>query len=694
MEAGNSHWLCRFFYGFFLVLRLPREQRHGRPTRAQNTPSRARGPPSRAPMEHHTASDTRASSPDTTSSDILIDDPGRGAALVKRPWTPEEDALLIAAVHKYGAARWSMIATQLSTGRVGKQCRERWNNHLCPEVKKSEWSEEEDRAIMQGVAVLGTRWCEIVKAAPLVGRTDNAIKNRFYSLQRRMKARQCGGNRARRAQPGPGEEEEEEVPPPSHTDRVMAIATELAFATDEIERDRLIEQLTDGTPRAARRLRQDRRPWRRRPLLGADYGMRRRRPARWARGEGEDGCFDAPSPESLASQIAADLGGEGCAFTPYDGDDAAALLDDAAGADGSVLAPLASAAAAAAADTSRGGGKEYADEDEEVCPAVDEATAAALVPSVSAVADLLQLPVSPPGQPMAHAATSVVEGVAAAAAAAKSPSGDKDDASSTSTISPQEFVGGAGAVPSGDAWRIQPTAAPNHNRVLAPTAGPVLASTVAAEAFQTGKTLTERNPPSGASEAMPHPRPPRAAWAAPSCARALADSNATEPAKAAAAAAAAAAARGASQGAGAALLGGRQAYKAFLAPLRLPAEQLADVDSPKRMRTPSGASPGAAAALLQRSAAGALAADAAGGAAELCFSPASPMGELLSLSIFNDLFNEGGGDGAAKSRVRRRRVEPGHGADVVGDALGGVHPRLNWSAAAPLRAAGRANRVR
>ena len=49
-----------------------------------------------------------------------------------------------------------MIATQLSTGRVGKQCRERWNNHLCPEVKKTEWSEEEDRSILQGVAVLGT----------------------------------------------------------------------------------------------------------------------------------------------------------------------------------------------------------------------------------------------------------------------------------------------------------------------------------------------------------------------------------------------------------------------------------------------------------------------------------------------------------------------------------------------------------
>merc|ERR1719174_144401 len=182
---------------------------------------------------------TRASSPDTSGSDSA----GRGAPLVKRPWTPEEDELLIAAVRKYGACRWSMIATQLSTGRVGKQCRERWNNHLCPEVKKSEWSEEEDRAIMQGVAVLGTRWCEIVKAPALSGRTDNAIKNRFYSLQRRMKARLTGGHRAGRRAQGPAGNDEN-VEPLCQTDRIMAIATELAFATDECERDRLIEQLT------------------------------------------------------------------------------------------------------------------------------------------------------------------------------------------------------------------------------------------------------------------------------------------------------------------------------------------------------------------------------------------------------------------------------------------------------------------
>ena len=165
---------------------------------------------------------------------------GNKGSLVKRPWTPEEDDALVAAVFKYGASRWSIIATHLSTGRAGKQCRERWNNHLCPNVKKSEWSEEDDRAILEGVTLLGTRWCEIIKVAVLAGRTDNAIKNRFYSLQRRMRSRQLGAKVV-----SPLSDDETKLAP-IQRDRVVAIATELALATDEKDRDRLIEKLTSA----------------------------------------------------------------------------------------------------------------------------------------------------------------------------------------------------------------------------------------------------------------------------------------------------------------------------------------------------------------------------------------------------------------------------------------------------------------
>ena len=84
-----------------------------------------------------------------------------------------------------GNVKWSVVAAQVK-GRLGKQVRERWYNHLDPTLKKCPWEKSEDELLLKLQATLGNRWCEIAKNIP--GRSENAVKNRWNSAQRRAKA--------------------------------------------------------------------------------------------------------------------------------------------------------------------------------------------------------------------------------------------------------------------------------------------------------------------------------------------------------------------------------------------------------------------------------------------------------------------------------------------------------------------------
>ena len=100
------------------------------------------------------------------------------------PWTKEEDFKLLSWIKEYGPGKWTACSEFIS-GRSPKQCRERWSDTLNPEVKKGDWSPEEDFLIFKFYADFGSKWSLIAPKLP--GRTANSVKNRFYSTLRRIK---------------------------------------------------------------------------------------------------------------------------------------------------------------------------------------------------------------------------------------------------------------------------------------------------------------------------------------------------------------------------------------------------------------------------------------------------------------------------------------------------------------------------
>ncbi|ROV87513.1 hypothetical protein VSDG_09916 [Cytospora chrysosperma] len=102
------------------------------------------------------------------------------------PWSTQESQRLEFLVAKYtgpaSQVHWVEIAREHGT-RDAKQCRERWDNHLKPGLRRDKITDQEGAYIMEWVSRQGKHWAPLGRA---MGRPENMVKNYWYQEHKKL----------------------------------------------------------------------------------------------------------------------------------------------------------------------------------------------------------------------------------------------------------------------------------------------------------------------------------------------------------------------------------------------------------------------------------------------------------------------------------------------------------------------------
>ncbi|KAJ3140823.1 hypothetical protein HK100_008994 [Physocladia obscura] len=116
--------------------------------------------------------------------------------IVRGKWTSDEDKLLLEAVGQEmgrigngsvvadtSDLNWQGISKAVP-GRTGVQCAARYQEALCPGIRKGKWSEEEDVLLKQGLMQYGKSWVKIAASVP--NRTQRQCRTRWLQIYPKM----------------------------------------------------------------------------------------------------------------------------------------------------------------------------------------------------------------------------------------------------------------------------------------------------------------------------------------------------------------------------------------------------------------------------------------------------------------------------------------------------------------------------